>query len=101
MLFLGRWKKEDLKKYVTFNTVVRSAKYNETSDDFTVVVEDLEEKKTMPSEKFDYVMVASGHYSVPFVPYYPGVERFPGRVMHSHDFRDANEFKGQRLLVVN
>ena len=43
----------------------------------------------------------SGHYSVPFVPTYPGVEKFPGRVMHSHDFRDACEFEGKRLLVVS
>lgn len=44
--------------------------------------------------------MAGGHYSVPFLPHYPGVERFPGRVMHSHDFRDACEFEGKRLLVV-
>jgi len=89
-----------LKKHITFSTVVRSVKYNEDSDDFTVVVESLTERKTLPSERFDYLMVASGHYSVPFVPHYPGVERFPGRVMHSHDFRDACEFQGKRLLVV-
>ena len=99
--FSGRWKKQGLKKYITFSTVVRSAKYNEDSDDFTVVVESLTERKTLPSERFDYLMVASGHYSVPFVPHYPGVERFPGRVMHSHDFRDACEFQGKRLLVVS
>ena len=46
-------------------------------------------------------MVSTGHYSTPFVPTYPGVEKFPGRVMHSHDFRDACEFEGKRLLVVS
>ena len=46
-------------------------------------------------------MVYTGHYSTPFVPTYPGVEKFPGRVMHSHDFRDACEFEGKRLLVVS
>ena len=29
-----------------------------------------------------------------------GLNRFPGRVMHSHDFRDAKEFEGKNLLVV-
>ena len=101
LFFPGRWKKQGLKKHITFSTVVRSVKYNEDSDDFTVVVESLTERKTLPSERFDYLMVASGHYSVPFVPHYPGVERFPGRVMHSHDFRDACEFQGKRLLVVS
>ena len=37
--------------------------------------------------RFDYVVVASGHYSVPNVPTFPGVEKFPGRVLHAHDFR--------------
>ena len=31
---------------------------------------------------------------------FPGVERFPGRVLHAHAFRDANEFAGKRLLLV-
>ena len=28
------------------------------------------------------------------------MNEFTGRVMHSHDFRGAEEFKGQRVLVV-
>jgi trimethylamine monooxygenase len=34
------------------------------------------------------------------MPYFEGLERFPGRVMHAHDFRDAVEFEGKRLLMV-
>jgi len=97
----GRWKKADLKKLITFKTVVRSVKFDEDTEKFFVVTESLTEKKVMPTQLFDYVMVASGHYSTPFVPTYPGVEKFPGRVMHSHDFRDACEFEGKRLLVVS
>ncbi|BAU44595.1 NAD(P)-binding domain-containing protein [Leptolyngbya sp. O-77] len=29
-----------------------------------------------------------------------GIEQFPGRVLHSHDFREAREFAGKDLLVV-
>ena len=28
------------------------------------------------------------------------VSRFPGRVLHAHDFRDACEFEGKTLLLV-
>ena len=80
--------------------MVRHVDYHAETDDFTVVVESQTQKKVLPTERFDYVMVATGHYSIPFVPDYPGVDRFPGRVMHSHDFRDACEFVGKRLLVV-
>jgi len=96
----GRWNKADLRKYITFKTAVRNVTYNKDSDTFGVVIEDFDKKTLLPIQTFDYVIVAIGHYSVPFTPYYPGVERFPGRVMHSHDFRDACEFAGKRLLVV-
>jgi len=100
----GRWKKMDLKKHINFKTVVRMVTFNEETDKFSVVTENLTERnltsKIQPTEEFDYVFVASGHYSVPYVPSYPGVDRFPGRVMHSHDFRDACEFAGKRLLIV-
>ncbi len=99
--FLGRWKKGGLRRFIRFETVVRRVEYNEATDDFDVLAEDVKEKTQLPVEKFDYVMVATGHYSVPNIPYYPGVEKFPGRVMHAHDFRDACEFKGKRLLVVS
>jgi trimethylamine monooxygenase len=94
----------DLKKHITFKTVVRMVTYDEKTEKFTVTTENLTERnldsKIQPREEFDYVLAASGHYSVPYVPTYPGVERFPGRVMHSHDFRDACEFDGKRILVV-
>ena len=96
----GRWKKEDVKKLITFSTVVRDVVYNKEKDNFTVVVKDLLKDKILDGQEFDYVIVASGHYSVPNVPTFPGIEKFPGRVLHAHDFRDANEFAGKTLLLV-
>ena len=46
------------------------------------------------------MIVASGHFSTPNYPYYPGFEKFGGRILHAHDFRDALEFKGQDLLII-
>ena len=74
--------------------------YNDDTDDFSVVVKSLVEDKDLPVQKFDYLIVATGHFSVPNVPFFPGIEEFPGRVMHSHDFRNAYQFQGQTLLVV-
>ena len=41
-----------------------------------------------------------GHFLVPNMPYFQGFEKFGGRILHSHDFKDAVEFAGQRALVV-
>lgn len=96
----GRWTKGDLRHWVRFNHVVRQVTYNDNTDDFSVVVKSLAEDKDLPVQKFDYLIVATGHFSVPSVPSFPGIEEFPGRVMHSHDFRNAYQFQGQTLLVV-
>jgi len=96
----GRWNQEDIRKYIKFNTVVRDCVYNKATDDFTVSVKDLQKDQVLDGERFDYVIVASGHYSVPNIPTFAGIEKFPGRVLHAHDFRDANEFTGKRLLLI-
>ena len=33
------------------------------------------------------LVVATGHFSVPYIPEYEGMKSFPGRILHSHDFR--------------
>lgn len=45
-------------------------------------------------------MVANGHFSVPHIPTFTGLETFNGRVLHAHDFRDALEFKDKDILIV-
>ncbi|RYC60484.1 hypothetical protein CHU98_g5713 [Xylaria longipes] len=56
------------------------------------------------SESFDAVVVASGHYHVPFVPDIPGLAawkgRFPDRVMHSKSYRTPEPFRGKTVLLV-
>lgn len=44
---------------------------------------------------FEAVVVCNGHYSEPRVPSFPGQSLFPGRQMHSHNYRTAAPFAGQ------
>jgi trimethylamine monooxygenase len=66
---------------------------------FTVTAHDLKNDHTY-SETFDHVVVASGHFSTPNVPEFPGFDTFNGRILHAHDFRDAREFAGKDILIV-
>jgi trimethylamine monooxygenase len=93
----GRVKKAGIRDWIRFNTVVR--RVEKRDDKFRVVTEELT-TRTESDELFDHVVVASGHFSTPNVPHYPGFERFPGRVMHAHDFRDALEFKDKDILIM-
>jgi cation diffusion facilitator CzcD-associated flavoprotein CzcO len=43
---------------------------------------------------------ATGTWDSPHWPAYPGRERFRGRQLHTHDFRSAEELRGQHVVVV-
>ncbi|XDG02210.1 hypothetical protein ABKA04_001825 [Annulohypoxylon sp. FPYF3050] len=55
-------------------------------------------------ETFDALVVATGHYNVPWFPSVPGLleydKKFPGRIQHSKHFRNSSKFKGKRVVVV-
>ncbi len=96
---MGRLDKQDIRKYIRFECPVRWVTFDEETKLFTVTVMN---HKTGEQEvnEFDYVVVATGHFSTPNMPYFKGLEDFPNRVMHAHDFRDALEFEGKDILLI-
>jgi cation diffusion facilitator CzcD-associated flavoprotein CzcO len=46
------------------------------------------------------IVNATGTWTRPFWPAYPGRELFRGRQMHAADYRSAEEFRGQHVVVV-
>jgi cation diffusion facilitator CzcD-associated flavoprotein CzcO len=46
------------------------------------------------------VVNATGTWTRPFVPRYPGQELFRGRQLHTVDYRSPDEFAGQHVIVV-
>jgi trimethylamine monooxygenase len=95
----GRVDKANVRPWVRFSTPVRMVSFDADTKKFTVTAHNRAEDR-MYDEEFDYVVVASGHFSTPHVPYFEGVKTFNGRVLHAHDFRDAVEFKGKDILIV-
>uniref|UniRef100_A0A4P6D8U9 Flavin-containing monooxygenase n=2 Tax=Rhodnius prolixus TaxID=13249 RepID=A0A4P6D8U9_RHOPR len=49
---------------------------------------------------FDAVIVCNGHNSKPRFAKIKGIEYFKGRQLHSHNYREAEVFRGLRTLVV-
>ncbi|XP_063681830.1 trimethylamine monooxygenase-like [Bolinopsis microptera] len=96
----GYWKFHGVKKEdVLTRHVVRNVSFDDKTATFTVRVRNLVQGLDIEQE-FDRLIVASGHFSVPNVPHFEGIETFEGRAMHSHDLRNAREFTGKRILVV-
>jgi PPOX class probable F420-dependent enzyme len=48
--------------------------------------------------EFDWLVVATGHYSDPSIPELPG--EFDGEVVHVRDYRTASRYTGRRVVVV-
>jgi indole-3-pyruvate monooxygenase len=46
------------------------------------------------------VIMATGAYGSPKNIEFPGMESFPGKILHSSQFKNGQEFKGQQVLVV-
>ena len=95
----GRVIKANVRPWIRFRTPVRMVTFDESTQKFTVTVHDLKKDHTYV-EVFDDVVVASGHFSTPNVPEFPGFSTFNGRILHAHDFRDAREFAGKDILIV-
>jgi cation diffusion facilitator CzcD-associated flavoprotein CzcO len=57
------------------------------------------EKDYWWQEEFDALVVATGHYSVPYVPVIKGLKEFaaevPGSVVHTKGFREPDTYRGK------
>ena len=95
----GRVEKAGIRHLIRFRTPVRRVEYDDSSRKFRVVAQDIPNDRET-DETFDYVVVASGHFSTPNVPEFPGFDTFNGRILHAHDFRDAREFTGKDILII-
>ena len=94
---LGRAKKSGIREFIKFDMRVESVVY--ANDKFLISVWNKKDNCVF-SEEFDFVIVGSGQFSIPNIPEYEGMNSFPGRILHSHDFRNAEQFKGQDVIII-
>ncbi|KAL6979718.1 Flavin-containing monooxygenase FMO GS-OX5 [Sarracenia purpurea var. burkii] len=51
-------------------------------------------------EIYDAVVVCNGHFTEPRIAEIPGIETWPGRQIHSHNYRVPEPFQGQVVIVI-
>ncbi|XP_076957047.1 flavin-containing monooxygenase FMO GS-OX-like 4 [Bidens hawaiensis] len=51
-------------------------------------------------ESFDAVVVCNGHYTVPRIAHIPGVDRWPGKQIHSHNYRVPEPFLNKIVILI-
>lgn len=59
-----------------------------------LTIKNLPENKTVESDVYDAVFVCTGVASSPNIPDVLGADVFKGKIMHSHDYRRADDFEG-------
>ncbi|XP_049933272.1 flavin-containing monooxygenase FMO GS-OX-like 5 isoform X2 [Nymphaea colorata] len=52
------------------------------------------------NELFDGVLVCNGHYTEPRIADIPGVDRWPGKQIHSHNYRVPESFQGKVVVLI-
>lgn len=68
-----------------------------TLDGFVVTFEGAYGERRVSSS---ILVNATGTWGAPFVPWYPGMNDFAGRHLHTVDYRDAEEFRDRSVVVV-
>lgn len=88
----------DLNQHIKFNHLVIRVRPIE-NDRWEIIVHNLLEDEYLTTV-YDAVFVCNGHFFEPFIPNFEGTNDFKGNLLHSHDFRSAERFQGQDILVI-
>ncbi|MFH4973602.1 hypothetical protein AB6A40_000311 [Gnathostoma spinigerum] len=81
-----------LRKYIQFNTTVE--KVEQCGDQWEITLNG-GEKKT-----FDYVLLCTGHHCIPLYPQVKDADKYKGRTLHAHDYRDYHGFENKNVFII-
>lgn len=65
-----------------------------------IIVKDLPNSK-VETHLYDAVFVCNGHFSQRILPQIPGLAKFTGTQEHSHDYRNAENYRGSNWNFVD
>jgi hypothetical protein len=71
--------------------------YDQGTGRWTVTLKRDGEKRVLHPR---HVVMATGVSGIPNVPRIPALDRFAGKVLHSHEYADAEPWRGKRVVVI-
>lgn len=103
--YLIRYSKE-VRSLIKFQTQVRNVSVSKTDDgkdEWTICVRDLVTNHET-THIYDAVVVANGHYTVPYIPSIPGMAEFasqyPNTIIHSKYYRSPAIYANRKVVVI-
>jgi cation diffusion facilitator CzcD-associated flavoprotein CzcO len=92
-------RKYGIDRHIKFNSYVRSADWDSSTNTWTITVEQ-DGAPTVYRSKF--VFFASGYYNYDegYTPDFPGIERFGGTVVHPQHWPEDLDYTGKKVVVI-
>ncbi|KAK4553282.1 monooxygenase [Recurvomyces mirabilis] len=96
---------EDVRDLISFQTQVMDVRLTE-DERWTVRTQRVsrDEPGEEREETYDAVIVANGHFNIPYIPEVEGLEEwskaYPGCITHSKFYRKPEQFAGQKIIIV-
>lgn len=95
----------DLAPWITYHTRVTDVRRRGgPGAPWTVTMEDTRTGGSRTVREYDAVVVAAGHYNVPYVPDVSGMREWavahPGSISHAKFYRRPEKFAGRKVVVV-
>ncbi|MCH9734936.1 MAG: NAD(P)/FAD-dependent oxidoreductase [Actinomycetia bacterium] len=91
--------KHGIDEHMRFDTYVKSAEWDSTTDTWTVQVEQDGSPRTY-SARFLFFGTGYYDYDHPYQPEFPGIERFHGEVVHPQFWPEDLDYSGKRVVVI-
>lgn len=85
---------------IRFNTEVIGVELVKKSKDDKWVVESRTRDHLSSEEVFDAVVICSGYHTQPRLAELAGIEKWPGKQIHSHNYRVPEPFRDQVVVVI-
>jgi cation diffusion facilitator CzcD-associated flavoprotein CzcO len=91
--------KYGIDRHIQFNSYVRSAAWDSSSDTWTISVE---QDGTSKRYRSRFVFFGTGYYNYDegYTPDFPGIEQFGGAVVHPQHWPEDLDYAGKKIVVI-
>ena len=90
----------DLGRTIRYRTDVLSVTKDDNGEGYVVEVAPVDDPTAREVHHFDAVVVSTGTHRVPNYIDLPGQDHFTGEITHSAHYRNAERFRGKRVLCI-
>ncbi len=91
--------KYGIDRHIQFNSYVRAADWDSSSDTWTVTVQ---QNGTQKQYRSRFIFFGSGYYNYDegYTPDFPGIEQFGGTVVHPQRWPEDLDYTGKNVVVI-